>query len=97
VIIVEGFFDCMKVHQAGYHHVVSLTGSTMSAAQENVLASHFKGIILALDGDEAGKRATDEIALRLARRAFVRIGAIPDGRQPDGLSSEELQSIFGSL
>jgi DNA primase len=87
----------MKVHQAGYHHVVSLMGSTMSAEQENVLTSHFKGIVLALDGDETGKRATDEIALRLARRAFVRIAAIPDSRQPDGLSSEELHSIIGSL
>jgi DNA primase len=97
VIAVEGFFDAMKLHQAGYPHVVSLMGSTMSREQENILASHFKGIVLALDGDEVGKRAADELALRLAHRAFIRIAPIPDGRQPDGLSDDELKTIFGSL
>jgi DNA primase len=97
VILVEGFFDAMKLHQAGYRHVVALMGSTMSERQEDLLASHFKGIVLALDGDDAGKRATDEIALRLARRIFVRIAAVPDGRQPDGLSDEELKTILGSI
>ena len=53
--------------------------------------------LVALDGDEVGKRATDEIALRLARRAFVRIATIPHGRQPDDLPEEELKAILGSL
>jgi DNA primase len=97
VILVEGCFDAMKLHQAGYPHVVALMGSSMSERQEDLLVSHFKGIVLALDGDEAGKRATDEIALRLARRIFVRIASIPDGRQPDELSEGELKTILGSL
>ena len=97
MIVCEGFFDAMKIHQAGYPNVVALMGSAMSREQENILATHFKGIVLALDGDEVGKRGTDEISLRLARRAFVRIAPIPDGRQPDELSSEELHAILGQL
>jgi DNA primase len=97
VILCEGFFDAIRVHTAGYPHVVSLMGSSMSDEQEHLLASHFKGIILMLDGDEAGKRAKDEIALRLARLAFVRIAAVPDDKQPDELSHEELQRLLGAL
>jgi DNA primase len=97
VIVVEGFFDAMKIHQAGYPHVVALMGSTMSERQEDLLASHFKGVVLAPDGDEAGKRAVYEITLRLACRAFVRVAPIPNGRQPDELSNDELTNIFGSL
>jgi DNA primase len=97
VIVAEGFFDAMKIQAAGYPHVVSLMGSTMSREQENILAMHFKGIVLALDGDEVGRRSTDEITVRLARRAFVRVAAIPDGRQPDELPADELRKIFGSL
>src|SRR5262249_18316657 len=36
VIVVEGFFDCMKVHQAGWENVVALMGSSLSEAQEKV-------------------------------------------------------------
>ena len=68
----------------------------MSFDQENLLASHFNKIVLALDGDEVGKRAATEIALRLARRCFVRIATIPDGRQPDDLSEDELWTLLGS-
>lgn len=97
VIIVEGFFDAMKIHEAGYPHVVSLMGSAMSCEQEDILATNFKGIVLALDGDEAGRRAAQEIALRLTRRAFVRVAPIPEGKQPDELPTDELRKIFGSL
>ena len=36
VVLVEGFFDCMKVTQAGFP-CVALMGSTMSKAQEELL------------------------------------------------------------
>jgi DNA primase len=91
------FFDCIRVHMAGCPHVVALMGSTMSEQQEDLLATHFKGIVLALDGDDAGKQAAHEIALRLARRAFVRIAPVPDRKQPDELSEAELKKILGSL
>lgn len=98
LVIVEGFFDCMKVHQAGHSSVVALMGCSLSEHQEKVILDiPFRRIILMLDGDEVGKRATDEIALRLARRVFVRIAPIPDGKQPDELPDEELKTILGSL
>ena len=33
VVVVEGFFDCMKVHQAGIRSVVGLMGSSLYAPQ----------------------------------------------------------------
>jgi DNA primase len=38
VIVVEGYFDCVRVHQAGFPCVVALMGSSLSASQERVLA-----------------------------------------------------------
>ncbi len=40
VVLVEGFFDCMKVTQAGFP-CVALMGSTMSKAQEELLGENF--------------------------------------------------------
>lgn len=93
IIVTEGFFDCMKLAQAG-HHAISLLGSSLSEAQEKLLASNFSRFVLLFDGDAAGKEATAECLRRLARRAYVRVVELPDGQQPDSLSEEELRSLM---
>ncbi len=35
VVAVEGFFDCMKGHQAGFTSVVALMGTTLSRSRRN--------------------------------------------------------------
>ena len=95
VIIVEGFFDCLKVHQAGYGNVVALMGASLSNAQAALLEQHFRELVLMLDGDEAGWRASQVIAAQLHARLPLRIARVPSGRQPDQLSSGEIQRILG--
>ena len=95
VIIVEGFFDCMQVWQAGYSSVVALMGSTLSERQEHLLVERFKMITLFLDADEAGRKAVEEIAARLLRKVHVRILEPPDGKQPDQLDQEQLRALLG--
>jgi DNA primase len=96
VIVVEGFFDTAKVHQAGYAAVVALMGSAMSQEQEDALAQ-FQKIILILDGNDAGREAATMIAPRLMHRTFVKVTDLREGSEPDRLSSEEIRSILGSL
>ena len=86
VVVVEGFFDCMKVSQAGLP-CVALMGSMLSEMQEQLLADRFKGVCLMLDGDEAGQKATDECLVRLGRRMYVWAASLSDGKQPDQLST----------
>jgi DNA primase len=94
VIVVEGFFDCMKVRQAGHASVVALMGSTLSEQQERLLG-RFKRVTLFLDGDDAGRKGAEEIAARLMRHAHVRILEPPGGRQPDQLDQEQLSGLLG--
>jgi DNA primase len=93
-VLVEGFFDCMKVSHAGFASV-ALMGSTMSTAQQNLLAENFGQVVLMLDGDEAGRKATEEIHERL-RQVVYQVTAVdlPDNAQPDQLSTSEIQNIF---
>jgi DNA primase len=97
VVVVEGFFDCLKVHQAGFNSVVALMGSSLSDTQAKLLEANFDRVVLMLDGDEAGRAACREIAPRLATRLWVRITAVPPARQPDQLSSCEIIRILGTL
>jgi DNA primase len=97
VILVEGFFGCLHVHQSSVPSVVALMGSTLSDVQEETLASCFSKAVLLLDGDEPGREAAVKMAERLVRRMFVKVINLPDGAQPDQLSSEEIRSLLGSL
>jgi DNA primase len=97
VVVVEGFFGTMKVHQAGFPCVVGLMGWSLSEEQEKLLAEHFHEAVLMLDGDEAGRAAAPEITARLARKMFVRAVDLSAGAQPDRFSSEEIKAILGSL
>ena len=95
LIVVEGFFDAMKVSQAGFPFVVALMGCSMSEEQERLLVAHAEMVLLMLDGDEAGQRGTDEIMLRLGRKAWSKAVCPPDGKQPDQMSTGELQALLG--
>jgi DNA primase len=94
VVLVEGFFDCMKVVLAE-HACVALMGCSMSGDQEEQLVAHFRQVVIMLDGDEAGRKAAGEIAGRLAHKVWVRVVDLPDGKQPDQLSTAELQAVLG--
>ena len=80
--------------QAGFA-CVALMGSSLSAQQEELLARHFKNACLMFDGDEAGRTATDECLLRLGAADVGMGGVLPDGKQPDQLSSDELTELLG--
>jgi len=94
VIVVEGFFDCLKVHQAGFRSVVALMGSALSERQRWLLAQRFGNITLMLDGDQAGRQASIAISARLAQHCRVSVVRLSDNAQPDQLSSQSLQGIL---
>jgi DNA primase len=97
LVVVEGFFDCMKLHQNGYRKVVALMGATMSAAQEELVRKHTvfnTRVIVMLDENEAGRAGRDDIACRLAKHCFVRIYAFDqEDMEPEHLSDAQLADI----
>jgi DNA primase len=93
VVVVEGFFDCLKVVAAGFP-CVALMGSALSKAQEELLVRHFKVVCLLFDGDEAGHAAATDGLTRLGRRMWVWAPVLADGKQPDMLTAEEIQALL---
>jgi len=94
-IVVEGFFDTMKVHQAGHANVVALMGSSFSQRQSDLLAGHFASATLMLDGDAAGRQAADVIERSLALRMPVARVDVGIGRQPDQMQSGDINALLG--
>ena len=101
LVIVEGFFGCMKLHQYGYRKVVALMGSTMSAAQEELIrkcTDSKSQVIVMLDENEAGQTGREDIAVRLSQFCFVRVHVFDKPEmQPDHLAPEELEQALGGI
>ena len=101
LIIVEGFFDCMKLYQNGCHKVVALMGSSMSGTQADLIRKHTdkkSQVIVMFDEDEAGIAGREEVAVRLSKFAFVKTHVF-DGaaKQPGDLTAEEIIEITGGV
>jgi DNA primase len=94
VIVVEGYFDCLRVHQAGFPFVVALMGSSLSTSQERVLTERFERVVLMLDGDPAGRAASRAISTRLSGKCPAVVINVPEGAQPDQLSATAIQDII---
>jgi DNA primase len=94
LIVVEGFFDCFRVHQAGFPNVVALMGSTLSEAQERLLIAHADRLALMFDGDDAGTRCLRDFYARLRRRIYLREIHLELGEQPDMLGEDRTRELL---
>jgi len=68
-VIVEGYLDVTALHQAGFTNVVSPMGTALTEDHLRLLKKYTRRIILALDADAAGEKATLR-GLEIAREAM---------------------------
>jgi DNA primase len=68
-VIVEGYLDVIALHQAGFANAVSPMGTALTEDQFRLLKRFTRRLILALDPDSAGEKATLR-GLELAREAM---------------------------
>ena len=96
VIVVEGYFSVMRLHELGFENVVALMGRSISERQAELLTERFSHVTLLLDGDTPGRSGAETILPKLARLLFVRDAVLPDGTQPDTVAEEALRTLLES-
>ena len=69
VVIVEGYLDVIALHQAGFPNTVSPMGTALTEDQMRLLKRFTRRIVLALDADAAGEKATLR-GLEVARQSL---------------------------
>jgi DNA primase len=97
LVVVEGFFGCMKVWQAGHRRVVSLMGSMLSEAQgQRIVELAGKGgqVLLLFDEDGAGRKGRTDAQGRLSKSVSVNAVRLGEGQQPDSLEPGELLQLI---
>jgi DNA primase len=84
VILVEGYFDVLRLVLAGVEHVVAPLGTALTADQAILLKRFVKDATLLYDSDRAGLQATFRTGDELLRHGFrVRVATLPPGEDPD--------------
>ncbi|HKP28165.1 MAG TPA: DNA primase, partial [Gemmatimonadales bacterium] len=86
VIVVEGYFDVLRLALAGIENVVAPLGTALTPDQAATLRRFARGAILLYDSDRAGLRATFRNGDELLRHGLrVRVASLPPGEDPDTL------------
>lgn len=85
-LIVEGQFDVVMCHQAGYHNTVAVSGTALTPHHAQLLQRLSDKVVLALDADRAGINAMKKGAeLMLSRGMDVKVVELPEGQDPADL------------
>ncbi|MGZ3496103.1 MAG: DNA primase [Vulcanimicrobiaceae bacterium] len=88
LIVVEGYLDCIALHQAGFENTVASLGTSFTEDQARELRKYAENVFLCFDGDAAGAGAAGK-AIDIATRVLehsgtsVRIVRLPAGDDPD--------------
>ena len=85
VIIVEGYFDLLTLHQYGLKHSVATLGTALTTQHIRTLKRYTKTLITLFDADQAGVKATlRSLPLLLEEDVVGKTIVLPKGEDPDG-------------
>ena len=86
MIVVEGYFDAMALHQAGLSNCVATSGTALTPEQAKLLRRHVGRVALTYDGDAAGRDAMmRSLGVLLSEGLDVVVVDLPQGEDPDTL------------
>ena len=84
LLLVEGYFDVVRLVLAGIESVVAPLGTALTEDQSSMISRQTKNVFLLYDSDTAGQKATFRAGdLLLAQGVSVRVVTLPDGEDPD--------------
>ena len=85
-ILVEGYFDAMAIDHAGVPGVVASMGTSLTAGQASMLRRYTRRVVIAYDGDDAGRNATLRAApILLSSGLAVEVLDLAGEKDPDTL------------
>ena len=98
VIVVEGYFDAVALHQAGLTHTVATLGTALTAEHIQVLRRFAFKVVLLFDPDQAGVRAALRgLDLFVNSGLGVKVVTLPAGEDPDTYVRKEGPEAFTRL
>ncbi|WP_456454883.1 DNA primase [Thermovibrio sp.] len=98
VVVVEGYFDVISLHQIGIKRAVAPMGTSLTESHARFLKRYSQKPVLMFDGDSAGIKATIRSA-----GIFFKFGCeplvvqLPQGEDPDSMTKSSPQLLISLL
>jgi DNA primase len=90
MVVVEGYFDAIAMHQAGIRNTVATSGTALTPDHARTLKRLVRGVALTYDSDAAGQQAMlRSLGVLLAEGLDVVVVDLPAGDDPDSLVHRE--------
>jgi DNA primase len=89
-VVVEGYFDTIRMVLGGIEHVVAPLGTSMTAEQAQLLTRYTKQVVICYDSDGPGLKAAFRAADECLRAGLrTRVATLPTGMDPDDVVRKE--------
>ncbi len=98
ILIVEGYFDFLKVYWSGFQNVVATLGTALSEDHVRLLKRYVQEAVVIFDGDKAGEAASLRgLEIFLEGEMSVKVATLPTGKDPDTFLEEKGADAFKQL
>ncbi len=98
LIIVEGYFDAIALHQAGITNVVATLGTALTPDHVRTIRRYVTKVVLLFDPDAAGVRAAlRTLDLFVDSGLGIRVVSLPTGDDPDTFVRKQGPEAFARL
>ncbi len=95
VIMVEGYFDLLRLVDVGIHNVIASSGTAVTESQGRLIKRYTDRVIIAYDSDEAGLSAAIRNSQILESIDLnVSLALLPPPHDPDTYISKEGKEAF---
>ena len=98
LLIVEGYMDVVRLHQAGITYAVATLGTATTPEHFKRVFKICQEVIFCFDGDRAGRaaawRALENSLSQVREGRQIRFLFLPDGHDPDSLVGAEGREAF---
>jgi len=97
-VVVEGYMDCISLHQHGIVNAVASLGTALTINQARLMKRYADKVIISYDADAAGQNATIRGLEILKSVGFdVRVLTVPQGKDPDEYIRSNGKDAFMNL
>lgn len=94
-IVVEGYFDQLALHRAGFAHAVATCGTALTEEHARLLKRYAKRALLLFDQDSAGRKATFRaMDVLLAEGLPAAVVELDAGEDPDSFLRKRGAEVF---
>jgi DNA primase len=98
LLVVEGYMDVVRLHQAGITYAVATLGTATTPDHLQRIFRICNELVFCFDGDRAGRaaawRALENSLSQVREGRQIRFLFLPDGHDPDSLVGEEGREAF---